>query len=92
MVFTANEILVFVNCQLVVSCDLEFTLKVNHHKEITNFRTAQCTTSWQLTKTKISFAVKTIDLWSNLKVYAGIKKKKSLKKIFLSWRKKFSDL
>ena len=34
------------------------------------------TTSFQLTETKISFAVKTIDLGSYLKVFTGIKEKK----------------
>ena len=47
------------------------------------------TTSWQLTKTKISFAVKTIDLGSNLKVCAGIKKKNYSKKFFKSGEKNF---
>ena len=45
------------------------------------------TTSCQLTQTKFSFLVKSINFWSYLKVYTGIKEKKLKKKIFSAWRK-----
>ena len=49
------------------------------------------TTSCQLTQTKFSFLVKSINFWSYLKVYTGIKEKKIEKKNFSAWRKIFFD-
>ena len=53
-------------------------------------------TTWhyklRLIQIKFSFTVKTIDFWSYLKVFTGIKKKKSLENFFSVVRKFFFGL
>ena len=62
-------------------------LKQNFKSIWTKIRRKQATSSWWYTKTKFFLAVKSYNLRSYLKVYAGIKKKKSHKKFFLGRRK-----
>ena len=68
---------------------LGFSVRKNFQENVWG---KQCTTSCQLTQTKFSFLVKSINFWSYLKVYTGIKEKKLKKKFFQHGEKKFSDL